>query len=125
MSDRTHFQRPFAGEVRPLRRNWVEEREDRGPYRNTQAGGGMVASVRVFSTPTRYGARQIAARDRVARRVKPGRSTTARGMSSAIVRHPRQRWKLARLSAPMTQTNFTPGQRRTTNRRVSTVYRAP
>ena len=49
---------------------------------------------------------------RVARRVQPGRSMTAIGIMPAMSRQPRQRWKLARLSAPMIQTKRTPGKRR-------------
>ena len=37
---------------------------------------------------------------------------TAMGASAAMSRQRCQRWKFARLSAPMIQTNFTPGQRR-------------
>ena len=47
----------------------------------------------------------------VARSVQPGRSMTASGIRPAIVSQPRQRWKPARQSAPMIQTNRTPGQR--------------
>ena len=38
-----------------------------------------------------------------------------------ISAQPRQRWKLARLSAPMIQTNFTPGNRCLSARTVSMV----
>ncbi|MNY62338.1 hypothetical protein D3C86_1991350 [compost metagenome] len=39
----------------------------------------------------------------------PGRATTATGISRMMSVQPRQRWKLARLSDPISQTNFTPG----------------
>src|SRR5438552_3237482 len=54
-----------------------------------------------------------------------GRETTATGNSAMIWVQPRQRWKLARLSAPMIQTKCTPGNRAVSARRVSMVYWVP
>ena len=69
----------------------------------------------------RADASEAAAWEWVARSVQPGRSITANGIILAISRQPRHLWKLARLSAPMIQTKFTPGQRRLRYDKVSTV----
>ena len=50
-----------------------------------------------------------------------GRETTATGTSRMIWVQPRQRWKLAKLSAPMIQTKRTPGKRAFSRRTVSMV----
>ncbi len=56
-------------------------------------------------------AKYAAAGEASARYRHPGRSSTATGMSLKIARQSFQRWKLARLSAPISQTNRTSGKR--------------
>src|SRR5215213_1085016 len=98
------FQRPPEGEVRLIWRSLVDDKWDRGPCRKTQAGGSRPGRARASFSPIRLAERAAAVLDRTAFRVQPGRSITAIGIMRAMRRQPRQRWKLARLSAPMIQT---------------------
>jgi hypothetical protein len=50
-----------------------------------------------------------------------GREITATGTSRMICVQPRQRWKSARLSAPISQTKRTPGNLARKSRKVSMV----
>ncbi len=56
-----------------------------------------------------------------ARRVQPGRGSTATGVLATSRSHPRQRGSCTRLSAPSTSTKRTRGKRRASRARVRTV----
>ena len=67
----------------------------------------------------------MAARERVALKVVPGRSITAIGIRAAMVFQSFQRWNEARLSLPISQTKRVSGARRFSHFSVSTENRVP
>src|SRR5690606_6169100 len=128
--------RPDAPRGRPLRgagggaalaaaRNWVEERGFRGALSSVQAGAASSASRRAREAGTRAAAKRAAAGAVRLSSCEPGRAITATGTVRMMSVQPRQRWKVARLSDPISQTKRTPGWRATRARRVSMVRCVP
>jgi len=94
----------------PLSRIAVEEISTVGTSMKHQAGGRVQASAREFRPGTRKRANLLAAGESRAGIPRPDRAITPIGMFSMIHSHRSQRWKSARLSAPISQTNRWPGQ---------------
>ncbi len=86
----------------------VDDRDERGPWINVQAGGTMAGSSDASLSSTRNRDKASAAFDERLERVEPGRSITAIGNISAICRQRCHLSNPARLSAPITQTNCMP-----------------
>src|SRR3569623_2283277 len=118
-------QPPSFGTVKALRfmrsRSAVELWKFNGPRRKTLAGGVVPGRVAAAIEEMRNRAKRRAAGEKRLLSAIQGRETTATGTSRMIWVQPRQRWKLARLSAPMIQTNFTPGNRAFSERMVAMV----
>lgn len=107
----------------PIPRIRVDERSLIGTFRNVQAGGSAKASrdaARAGSRPRRN--RRAAGANSGDTRW-PGLARTATGTRAMISSQRSQRCRSARLSAPMSQTKRTPGNRAVIRLRLSHVRR--